>query len=214
MSRRACILLPAVALAASVACSGALAGAIHHPDCLPPHAKTITKNPQVRVYSLVASPTRGGTFACLLGRGTTLMLAKSSGYCCQSISHLILAAAIVAYTEGSRGVDSGCEDIVVVDVARKHTLLRVPNVACYVDAGIISFSRLTDFVLSPHGSVAWIVRLGGARQTATVQVRSAHADGTGAVLDAGPSIVTGSLRLSHGIASWDDAGQRRSAPLP
>ena len=213
-SQRACLLVPTVVIAALIASSGAIAGPGRRLDCLPPHATTLAKDREILVYSL-ASPTlnQGGTYACRLGRKTKVTLAKPSRYCCHSIEHVTVVGAIVAYTEGTRGVDSGCAGIVVVDVAHRRTLLTVPDVACYVDAGIISFSRLTDFVLSPHGSAAWIVQVGGVRQTAGFEVHSAQVSGVLTLLDQDPTIVPGSMRLSHGLVSWEDAGRRSSAPL-
>ena len=102
----------------------------------------------------------------------------------------------------------------VVDVASRRTLLTIPQVACSVDAGIISFGDVTDLVVTYRGSVAWIVHEGGIRQATTFEVHSAQTSGTPALLDEGQAIVPGSLRLSHQIVSWENAGQRRSAHLP
>ncbi|MFI5009087.1 MAG: hypothetical protein ACHQDY_02300 [Solirubrobacterales bacterium] len=131
-----------------------------------------------------------------------------------SIDHIGLAGAIVAYTRSTHGVDTGSTDIVVVDVASGRTLLTVPGVGGFVDACFISFSQVTDLVVTHHGSVAWIVRKGTRCQTTTFEVHSAQVSGTPALLEEGPAISPGSLRFSHQTVSWENAGQRRSAHLP
>lgn len=215
VTKQGCLLAAGVAITALIACAGAVAGPERHPTCLPPHSHTIAKDRDVRIYSLAGkAPGQGGPYACLLRRGTTVALATPSRYFSHVIGQVTLAGAIVAYTDSQHSVDSGCTGIVVVDVANGHTLIDVPQVACSVDAGIISFSDITDLVVSYRGSVAWIVHGGGVRQAATFKVHSAQTSGAPALLDEGPAIAPGSLHLSHQTVSWENAGQRRSAHLP
>ncbi len=206
-----------VAITASIACAGAVAGPGRHPNCLPPHARTIAKDRDVRVYSLAGkTPTRGGTYACLLRRGTTVALAKPGRYHPFAVDHITLAGAIIAYTYSTYGVDTGSTGIATVDVASGHTLLTVPGAGGFVDACFIGFREVTDLVVTYRGSVAWIVRKGAECKTTTFEVYSAQVSGTitPALLEEGPAIAPGSLRLSHQTVSWENAGQRRSAHLP
>ena len=83
-----------------------------------------------------------------------------------------------------------------------------------VDACIIGFREVTDLVVTYRGSIAWIVRKGAQCKTTTFEVHSAQVSGTPALLEGGPAIGPGSLRLSHQTVSWENAGQRRSAHLP
>jgi hypothetical protein len=166
------------------------------------------------VYSRAEHPlAQEGTYACLLGRGTTVALAKPSRYCCNSIGHVTLAGPIVAYTDSFHGVDSGCTSIAVVNVASRRTLLTRTQVACSVDAGFIAFGEVTDLVVTSRGSVAWIVHKGN-QQVAGFEVHSTLTSGVTALLAEGPAIVPGSLRLSGHVVSWENAGYRKSGHLP
>lgn len=209
--------LPAagVAIAALAACAAATAGPGQRPSCLPPHAHTIARDRDVRVYSLTAqTSTRGGTYVCLLRRGTIVTLAKPGPRRPASIEHITLAGTIVAFTDSTHGVDTGSTDIVVVDVASRRTLLTVPGAGGFIDACFISFHEVTDLVATYRGAVAWLVRKGARCKTTTYEVYSAQASGAPILLEEGPAIVPGSLRLSDGTVSWKNAGQRKSARLP
>jgi hypothetical protein len=212
--KRKCLLASGVALVALIASPGAMGRARHHSRCHPAGAKTIAKDRDVRVYSVAGKPsTRESTYACLLATGATMVLNNKPRQRRDWVGHIVLTRSIVAYTESSFGVDSGCTSIVVVDVVRRHAVLTVPSVACSIDAGIIAFGEVTDLVVSPRGSVAWIVHRGN-RKESTFQVHDALTSGASALLDEALTIVQGSLRLSHGTVSWENAGRRKSAPLP
>lgn len=189
------------------------AGANHHSTCSPAHAHTLAKDRYIRIYSLVSTPLREGVFACVLSRGTTTALTGKAEGCCHSVGHITLNGTIVAFTESAHGVDSGCEGILVVGLVSKRTLQSISPVACWVDAGIIRSGKLTDLVVTSQGSVAWIVSESMFRRTPTYKVHSARAPGGTTLLDESASIVPGSLQLSNGVASWEDAGQRKSAQL-
>jgi hypothetical protein len=209
--------LPAagVAIAASVACAAATAGLGQRPSCFPSHAHTVAKDRDVRVYSLTGkTPTRGDIYACLLHRGTMVTLSKPGPRRPASIEHITLAGTIVAFTDSTHGVDTGSTDIVVVDVANRRTLLTVPGAGGFIDACFISFHDVMDLVATRRGSVAWLVRKGAQCKTTTYEVFSARASGAPTLLEEGPAIVPGSLRLSDGTVSWENAGQRKSARLP
>ena len=204
-----------VAIAATIATSGA--GAATRPaNCLPPHARTLAKDREVRVYSLARKlPIPEDMYACLLGRGTTVALGKPRRYQPASIDHIALAGAIVAYTEATHGVDTASTDIVVLDVTKRHILLTIPRAGGFVDACVISFREVTDLVVTRLGSVVWIVRKGTRCRTSTFQVYSAQVSATTpALLEEGPAIGAMSLRLANQTVSWVNGRARRSARLP
>ncbi len=197
-----------------VACTGVAASHGHRSRCAPPHARTIAKDRYIRVYSLGGKVSRqGGTYACLLRRGSTVVLARPRQFRPDSIDHVALAGTIVAYTDSTHGVDTGSTDIVVVNVASRRTLLTIPGVGGFVDACVISFRDVTDLVVTYRGSVAWIVRKGTRCTTATTEVHSARTSGAYALLEEGPAIAPGSLRVSGQTVSWENAGQRKFASL-
>jgi hypothetical protein len=117
------------------------------------------------------------------------------------------------FTDSTHRVDTGSTSIVVVNVAARRILLTIPGVGDFMDACVISFRDLTDLVVTDRGSVAWIVRKGVNCRTTTFEVHSAHASGAQSLLEEGPAIVPGSLRVSGQAASWESGGQRRSASL-
>jgi hypothetical protein len=197
-----------------VACTEVAASHGRRARCAPPHAQTIAKDRYIRVYSLGGkAPRQGGTYACLLRRGTIVVLARHRRFRPDSIGHIVLAGTIVAYTDSTHGVDTGSTDIVVVNAASRRTLLTIPGVGGFVDACVISFHDVTDLVVTYRGSVAWIVRKGTHCKTATFEVHSARISGAPALLEEGPAIVPGTLRVSGQTVSWENGGQRKSAGL-
>lgn len=205
----ACVVSAALAMG-----TGAAVGREHRSRCAPAHSQTVARDRDVRVYSLADKVSRDyGTYACLLHTGSTVALAKPRRYRPDSIGHIVLAGTIVAYTDSTHGIDTGSTDIVVVNVAARRTLFTIPGVGGFIDACVISFRDVTDLVVTDRGSVAWIVRKGANCRTATFEVHSAHASGAQSLLEEGPAIVPGSLRVSGQTASWENGGQRRSASL-
>jgi len=184
-------------------------------NCLPPHARTLAKDRDVRVYSLARKlPIREDVYACLLGRGTAIAVGKPLRDQPTSIGHIALAGTIVAYTEATHGVDTASTDIVVLDVAKRHILLTIPRAGGFVDACIISFREVTDLLVTRLGSVAWIVRKGARCKTSTLQVYRAQVSATApALLEEGPAIGAMSLRLADQTVSWGNGRARRSARL-
>jgi hypothetical protein len=62
---------------------------------------------------------RAGTYACLLHRGTTLALKPTRHKPpLRELEHITLAGTIVAFVDFQHGVDSGCDVIEVIDMAR------------------------------------------------------------------------------------------------
>lgn len=201
-------------VAASVNCDEATASHRSRSRCFPSHAQTIAKDREVRVYSLAGKTlAHVGTYACLLRGGARVALTRPGRFRAPSIDHVTLAGAIVAYTYSTHGVDTGSTSITAVDVATGRTLLTIPGAGGFVDACVISFSDVSDLVVTDHGSVAWLISKGSRCKTTTFEVYSAVASGAPTLLEEGPAIVPGSLRVSHETVSWENAGQRRSAHL-
>jgi hypothetical protein len=155
-----------------------------------------------------------GFYACRLGQTKAVVLIAPSRHCCIAVSRVAFAGTTIAYADKFYGVDSGCTNIGVVDVASRRRLLELVGVGCSVDGGFVKQEQVTDLVVGPRGSVAWIIAKGGLGRTPAVEVDAAKAFGAVTVLDTGPSVTPGSLRLAHEMASWQDAGQPRSAALP
>jgi hypothetical protein len=210
--------LPAVLLAAVaiVSVSASSAGsAQHRAACAPRAAHTLARDRSVRVYSLPgSSPFARRTYACLLRTGATLRLPGGGQptVAIESLSDFALAETVLGYAQSSFGVDSGCTGITVLDVAHRHTLRSLPEVGCTVDAGFVQVGNVSGLVVTPRGSVAWIVSRGrhGAESFA---VHDAPASAPPALLDQGPAIAPFSLRISGSLLSWQDGTQHRSAQL-
>lgn len=211
---KAALFVTCVVSAMLVACTEVAAGNGRRSRCTAEHVQTIAKDRYVRVYSFEGKARRRrGTYACLLSSGGTMALAKPRRYGSDSIDHVALAGAIVAYTDSTHEVDTGSTDIVVVDVAARHTLLTVPEAGGFTDACFIGFREVADLVVTSRGSVAWIVRRGAHCATVTFEVHSARTSGAAALLEEGPAIAPGSLRVSGQTVSWENGGQRKSASL-
>lgn len=120
---------------------------------------------------------------------------------------------MVAYTYSAMGVDTGETGIASVDVASRRRLLTTPNVAGFTDACVIEFREIKDLVVTDHGSIAWILRVGHHCKTVTFQVYDASMASGPALLDEGLGIEPASLRVSARAVSWETDGERRYARL-
>ena len=67
-------------------------------------------------------------------------------------------------------------------------------------------------VVTPVGSVAWIIREHHLGESHTRVMTARVSSGT-TLLDEGPGIISGSLRLARGVLSWEDGGVERSLGL-
>jgi hypothetical protein len=202
------LLAPALTLALACGAS-AVSGASR---CAPHGARSLARSRSVRVYSL-GSPSAflQRTYACLLHNGATVRLrGQATGP--DSLSNFALAESVLGYSDYSFGVDSGCTSITVLDVAHRRTLRALPQVACTVDAGFIRLGTVSGVVVTPRGSVAWIAST-GRRGAESFEVRAAQASAPAQLLDQGPAIAPGSLRVAGSEVSWQDGGQRRTAKL-
>jgi hypothetical protein len=183
----------------------------------------IAGNGIVRVYSTEPAKPRFGpktTEACLVRRGTRMTLVAPRTLSGpgrglhKSLGEVALSGSIVAYVEGQFGVDSGCNSIVVAEIALRRVLRQLPDVGCTIDAGFIRRERVTDLVVGRAGSVAWILERGANSRPKALLVNAAAVSGAVTLLDEGADIGATSLGLSAGTLSWWHAGVRRAAPLP
>lgn len=143
----------------------------------------------------------------------TLLPARFQRHFLGSVGPFVLAGDFVGYIETQHGVDSGTTTLIVVDVASRRKLHEIAA-GHYVDAGLVFSEGITDFVVSNHGSVAWIVerkKRGSFEEERTVQV--VGPTGTPTIADASTTIDPMSLRLSGHTLSWSDGGVRRTTPM-
>lgn len=131
----------------------------------------------------------------------------------RSLGELALAGTVVGYIETQFGVDSGTTTLFLVDV-RARRLLRSLDAGHYVDAGLISSDAITDFVLTPRGSVAWISERTEHGVLSQRAVHVAAPKGNPVSLDEGTTIDPRSLTLSQGTLAWSDGGAPRTASMP
>jgi hypothetical protein len=192
----------------------------HRASCLPRRAHTVAQDRLVRVYALTTKNPANGTiesemtYACLLRTGKVVKLIEhEGGRFPGSVDNITLSGPIVAFTYTTHGIDTGNTDIVVVNVASRHQLLKLPGVGGDVDAGIISIRDIEDLLVTRNGSVAWITGKGRGRHVDTFQVYDALVGGTPILLEEGPEIAPNSLSLFHRRLTWDNAGQPHSTYL-
>lgn len=206
-----CVLASAIALAlVATAGSGATGESTR---CAPRAAHTIARDRSVRVYSLAgSSPFARRTYACLVRDGATVRLPGGQPTARDSLGNFALAETVLGYSDYSFGVDSGCTSITVLDVAHRRTLRSLAQVGCTVDAGFIRLGTVSDLVVTPRGSVAWIVSQ-GRRGAESFAVHTAQASRPVSLLDQGPAIVPGSLRIAGSQVSWQDGTRRLTATL-
>jgi hypothetical protein len=189
----------------------------HRSRCLPHGSETIALDRSARVYSIPeyiegVRHKGEGIYACLLRSGKTITLNPPRGNIPRQLNPITLAGTIMAFGEVRVLVDTGCTSIVVIDLSTTHTLLRIPRVSCFTDAGFVQEGQVTDLVVNPHGSVAWIASK-GRRDALSFEVHSANTSGSMTLLDEGPQIVPGSLHLSGGEVTWRHGAHQVAANL-
>jgi hypothetical protein len=127
------------------------------------------------------------------------------------LSHAVVRGRLAAYALSEMGVDTGGAAVTERRLSDGRTLVETPaNTAPLRPESVVSVAGL---VLGRDGALAWISEahsvLGGS---GTVQVH-AWRRGAGRVLDAGPGVVPGSLRLRGTRLSWRHGSGVRSATL-
>lgn len=129
-----------------------------------------------------------------------------------------IVGTLVAYSTDRQGRGSLDISVSIADLASRRILRELP-VSSSPYAKASTRTRMTDFVLAPSGSAAWI----DERTTWTTFRRpdtkafvltTASLGGQQAVLDESPYIGEASLSLSGGALTWWDGGLERSTSLP
>jgi hypothetical protein len=217
------LLLASVVVSALPLTPSVPAGLARHLPCPRKGAEVTASDKLVRVYSYPPTkeryPPPRRTEACVIGRGTRMTLfdpgrPHEGGLHLRFAGVIALSGPIVAYSVGYHLTDTGGSDVSVADIAARRILRTLPGGGS-VDAGLLGQTTMTDFVLDPSGSAAWIDEKVGpiSGRTRTFIVRAAPLGREDNVLDEGPAIVPRSLELVAGTLSWLDAGTPRTARL-
>ena len=142
-----------LALATSIIAVSSGATSAHRAACLPRRALTVAQDRLVRVYGLTTKNPANRmiesemTYACLLRTGKKVKLTEhEGGRFPGSVDNITLGGPMVAFTYSTHGIDTGNVDIVVVNVASRHQLLKLQEVGGHVDSCIISFTDIEDLV--------------------------------------------------------------------
>jgi hypothetical protein len=175
--------------------------------CGPAHARTLASDAVARVY--VAG---GAVRGCTSGARRSWVLASATRAAgAPRLSGAVLEGRIAAYTLTRMGVDTGSAVVTARRLSDGRTL--VETAANTAPLRPESFVSVPGLVLGSGGALAWISEarsvIGGS---GTVQVH-AWQRGVGHVLDAGPGVVPGSLRLRGTRLSWQHGATTRSATL-
>jgi hypothetical protein len=171
----------------------------------------VVRDAAVRVYVLAArNPEQ--TYACLLQSGRRLALGVGH-VPRERIAPVALAGTVVAYADTIPATDTSHTTVMTLDmhgasppVSRNATTpFERPE----------SFSAVTDLVVTSRRSLAWIAKKGSIGKAAIFEVHRARASAQATLLDAGASVLPGSLRLTHGREiRWRNGARLRTARLP
>jgi hypothetical protein len=157
---------------------------------------------------------------CVRGRRHAIRLGlKGECFADAEVGNVALAGSFVAYSL-NECTPGGIRGGVFARRARGGRTLRVINGG--PDAALgnehTTSIEITDLVLGPGGSIAWIVRISdeAGQQTGTVRYQVRRAEGRrGSTLIAGSGgIAPDSLALAGSTLYWTDGGVPRSARLP
>ena len=181
-------------------------------------ARVIARNKRVAVYSTRATRRRGEPQACLLGGGSHVGLSlraigrRSRG----RATKVVLAGTLVAFDVRTVAVDTSHESLAVVDVAGGTPLGGFINIG---GTSILQSRRITQFVLSRSGSLAWVVEETGPKglrqpPPPVFRVQLAAVGEPVRTLDEGTAIGAGSLTLSRGRLHWHNGATPGSAAMP
>jgi hypothetical protein len=194
------LVLPALALAASVVFGGPSANA-RSVKCGPPEARTIVRTDVVRVYLRSES-----AVVCTRGRppwvlGNHSCYGSSSG--CAAVGAIAAAGRYVAY---DRFVDGGGQHYQLSTVAvRDAVTRRLVTTSRRGEIGTLQ-ARVWGLVVGRRGHAAWLWETQRDRdRSITREVRRSRGCGP-QVLDSGLEIERGTLRLRDSELSWLKAG--------
>jgi hypothetical protein len=171
--------------------------------CAPAGAQIKLSNSRAQVYALSKA-----IYACDRSTRRTTKLGQTT--ICNvtaRVDNLALAGDVVAYGLDRCGVDTGSTTVVVrrtSDGTRLHSLAAITGPSL-----VESYQSINALVVTAKGAVAWIATdssiIGRGKR---IEV---HANGR--LLDSGPAIKVGSLRLHGSKLSWRDGAKTRTARL-
>jgi hypothetical protein len=201
------LLAALVALLAACGSTAAPVGVEGGGGCGPDRGLTLASSGDARVYGLA-----GAVFGCSDSPGRSFRL--GARYTCLGVARVgpvAVAGRVAAYGLQRCGVDTGRAQVVVRRLTDGRQLVALPAVT--EPLGVEAFQRVGAVVVTSGGAVAWIGI--GESVISHRSVSEVHAfAGRGArLLDSGPAIDAGSLRLSGSTVSWRSSGARRSAKL-
>jgi hypothetical protein len=153
----------------------------------------------------------GAVYACLTGSRPQVKLG-AAGSCLRAnrVDQAAVQRDMVTAALTQCGVDTGQAE---VEVLRLPEGRRLYGHVAITNPGPESFSTVTGLVLTRGGTVAWLARsnsIVGHRTTTEVWAGSPHRT---RLLDSGPQVQSGSLRLAGNTVSWRHGSVRRSAAL-
>jgi hypothetical protein len=209
----------AIAAAALAALALIAVGAVsfayrHHTaglsSCRLAGAQVLATDPVVQV-SFSPANDHSRVYVCLRRKGLAYANGSVEAQLHEAIAPVALSGYFVAYGATVYGTDTSTARLVVLDAATRHTVASLP--ATTFGSGPESFHSVSDLVVARDGSIAWIARSTGAFSALTFEVHSATHN-IARVLDHGPQIVPGSLRLQGGTVSWRNGSRLSNAQLP
>jgi hypothetical protein len=176
-------------------------------SCGPRAARTLALTARARVYA-----SGGDVFGCARGTHRSYRLGGSGSSVREGrVGPVALAGLDASYGLAHFGVDAGSSQVLVRRLSDGRRLRSLPAVTRPQRPE--SYSAVDSVVVKADGSVAWIATarsiLGGSPD---IEVHRADRRGR-ALLDAGPRIDAGSLRLRGSWLRWRDGGVTRSATL-
>ena len=117
----------------------------------------------------------------------------------------------MAYGDHRCGVDTGFTEVVVLRLTDGHRLASYGATEKLL--GPESISSVDSLVVRPDGAAAWIgVGSSIVGHSRDVEVRAGHGQ-VSKLLDSGPQIQPGSLRLNGAHLTWHHGQATRSATL-
>ena len=207
MTRRTTIL--ALVLIPIFGAHAAGAGAAKHAGCNPPHSTTVAATAKVRVFHTRAFSRETkvhATYGCLLSRNVAVRFEIPdfpTGY-----AHIAIAGRFVAYASYSDCAADYCDpnNVIVQDLANGKI--------SFAD-GPLQVAEVTDLVLRPTGTAAWIASSfdGNGNLLPTLQVVKAEYRQAPVVLDPGPDVARNSLALGGSTLYWMKGAAPASALL-
>lgn len=176
--------------------------------CNPPGSRTLASDTHARVFAAhksIFGCSRPARRVTRLGRAGSCLGGESF------VERVALAGETVAYGDHRCGVDTGFTEVVVLRLTDGHRL--VSYAATEQPLGPESISSVGSLVLTPGGAAAWIgVGSSIVGHTRDVEVRAGHGHAS-RLLDSGPQIQPGSLRLNGSHLTWHHGQTTRSATL-